>query len=74
MFSAKGLAGIQQLMRIALVLLAAGAASGQHLVFAHYMVTKQGYQADTDPTQEAKIAAYEREIRQAQASASTDLL
>lgn len=40
----------------------------QRLVFAHYMVTNQDYQADTDPTQELKIASYEREIRQAQAA------
>jgi CARDB len=42
-------------------------AQAQRLVFAHYMVTNQDYQGDTDPTQEAKIAAYEREIQQAQA-------
>ncbi len=35
------------------------------MVFAHYMLTNQDYQADNDPTQEAKIAAYEREIEQA---------
>ena len=40
----------------------------QRLVFAHYMVTNQDYQADTDPTQELKIAAYQREIREAQAA------
>ena len=38
------------------------------LVFAHYMVTNQDYQGNTDPTQEAKIAACEREIQQAQAA------
>jgi hypothetical protein len=32
------------------------------------MVTNQHYQGDTDPTQEAKIAAYEKEIKQAQAA------
>jgi hypothetical protein len=37
------------------------------MVFAHYMLTNQDYQADNDPTQEAKIAAYEREIEQARA-------
>jgi hypothetical protein len=42
-------------------------AQAQRLVLAHYMVTNQDYQGDTDPTQEAKIAAYEREIQQAQA-------
>lgn len=39
----------------------------QRMVFAHYMLTNQDYQADNDPTQEAKIAAYEREIEQARA-------
>ncbi|HEY4011569.1 MAG TPA: endo-1,3-alpha-glucanase family glycosylhydrolase [Acidobacteriaceae bacterium] len=39
----------------------------QRMVFAHYMLTNQDYQADDDPTQEKKIAAYEREIEQAQA-------
>lgn len=43
-------------------------AFAQRLVFAHYMVTNQDYQGNTDPTQEAKIAAYEREIQQAQAA------
>lgn len=38
------------------------------MVFAHYLVTNQDYQGDTDATQEAKIAAYEKEIRQAQAA------
>lgn len=47
------------------VVLAAGPASAQRKVFAHYMLTNQDYQADTDPTQEAKIAAYEREILEA---------
>ena len=36
-------------------------------VFAHYMVTNEDYQDDSDPTQEKKIASYQREIRQAQA-------
>ena len=40
-------------------------ASGQRMVFAHYMLTNQDYQGDS--SQEAKIAAYEREIQQAQA-------
>jgi len=31
------------------------------------MLTNQDYQADNDPTQEKKIAAYEREIEQARA-------
>ena len=43
-------------------------AQAQRMVFAHYMVTNQDYQGNTDPTQEAKIAAYEREIQQAQAA------
>ena len=43
-------------------------AFAQRLVFAHYMVTNQDYQGNTDPTQEAKISAYEREIQQAQAA------
>ena len=43
-------------------------AHAQRLVFAHYMVTNQDYQGNTDPTQEAKVAAYEREIQQAQAA------
>lgn len=59
-------------VRFALVfgvcLLAAVHAPAQRLVFAHYMLTNQDYQADSDPTQELKIAAYEREIRQAQAA------
>jgi len=51
------------------VLLSCGVtpAQAQKRVFAHYMVTNQDYQGDTDPTGEAKIAAYEREIQQAQA-------
>ena len=43
-------------------------AFAQRMVFAHYMVTNQDYQGNTDPTQELKIAAYEREIQQAQAA------
>ena len=43
-------------------------ALAQRMVFAHYMVTNQDYQGSSDPTQEAKIAAYEREIQQAQAA------
>lgn len=50
---------------LALLLSAAGLHGQQRLVFAHYMLTNQDYQGDTG--QEAKIAAYEREIRQAQA-------
>ena len=44
------------------------ALAAQRMVFAHYMVTNQDYQGNSDPTQEAKIAAYEREIQQAQAA------
>src|SRR3984957_6049500 len=44
-----------------------GLAPAQRMVFAHYMLTNQDYQGDTDPTQELKIASYEREIREAQA-------
>ena len=43
-------------------------AKAQRTVFAHYMVTNQDYQADTDSTQEAKILAYQREIKEAQAA------
>src|ERR1700744_5454431 len=54
-----------------LLLLASGLAvtpaQAQRMVFAHYMLTNQDYQGDTDPTQELKITAYEREIREAQA-------
>ncbi len=52
---------------IILLLFVSRNASGERLVFAHYMLTNQDYQADTDATQELKIAAYEREIKQAQA-------
>lgn len=44
-----------------------GRAEAQRLVFAHYMLTNQDYQDDSDPTHEAKIASYEREIEQARA-------
>jgi glucan endo-1,3-alpha-glucosidase len=52
---------------ICAILLAAPCAPAQRLVFAHYMLTNQDYQGDSDPTQELKIASYEREIREAQA-------
>ena len=42
-------------------------APAQRLVFAHYMLANQDYQGDSDASQELKIAAYEREIREAQA-------
>src|ERR1700679_3302743 len=48
-----------------LLLLAPGLAPAQRMVFAHYMLTNQDYQGDTDPTQKQKIASYEREIREA---------
>ena len=51
----------------ALLLLVPGLAPAQRMVFAHYMLTNQDYQGDTDPAQELKIASYEREIREAQA-------
>jgi hypothetical protein len=40
-------------------------AHAKRMVFAHYMLTNQDYQSDS--SQEAKIAAYEREILQARA-------
>jgi len=43
-------------------------AYSQKTVFAHYLLTNQDYQGDTDSTQELKIAAYEKEIKQAQAA------
>lgn len=52
---------------ICAILLSATVAPAQRMVFAHYMLTNQDYQGDSDPTQELKIAAYEREIREAQA-------
>ncbi len=54
-------------LALALLLLAPASARAQRMVFAHYMLTNQDYQGDTDPTQERKIDAYEREILQAQA-------
>ena len=42
-------------------------AQQNHMVFAHYMVTNQDYVADDGHNQEAKIAAYQREMQQAQA-------
>jgi glucan endo-1,3-alpha-glucosidase len=51
----------------ALLLAGASCHAQQRMVFAHYMLANQDYQGDTDPTQEAKIASYEREIREAQA-------
>ena len=47
--------------------LALRAGAQHHVVFAHYMVTNQDYLADTGANEEAKIAAYAREIQQAQA-------
>lgn len=44
---------------------ASQAAHAKRMVFAHYMLTNQDYQGNT--SQEAKIAAYEREILQARA-------
>jgi len=50
-----------------LLLFASANGPAQRLVFAHYMLTNQDYQAGDDPTQEKKIAAYELEIEQAHA-------
>jgi glucan endo-1,3-alpha-glucosidase len=50
-----------------LLAVATSASAQRRMVFAHYMLTNQDYQGDDDPTQERKIAAYEREIREAQA-------
>ena len=50
------------------LLFAAVRTPAQRLVFAHYMLTNQDYQGDSDPAQELKIASYEREIREAQAT------
>ncbi len=44
-----------------------GHAQAQRTVFAHYMLTNQDYLAEDGANQEAKIAAYSKEIRQAQA-------
>jgi glucan endo-1,3-alpha-glucosidase len=52
---------------LAILLLTSRVVLAQRMVFAHYMLTNQDYQGDTDPTQELKITAYEREIREAQA-------
>jgi len=50
----------------AMLFFACTSASAQKMVFAHYMVTNQDYQSD-DTSGSAKIAAYEKEIQQAQA-------
>ncbi len=42
-------------------------AQSRRMVFAHYMVTNQDYQGNTDPTGEVKVRAYMKEIQQAQA-------
>jgi hypothetical protein len=52
---------------LCVLLFAAACVPAQRLVFAHYMLTNQDCQGDSDPTQELKIASYEREIREAQA-------
>ena len=49
-------------------LTAAKTCAAQRMVFAHYMLTNQDYQDDSDPTQELKVKAYQREIQQAQAA------
>jgi hypothetical protein len=55
-------------LRLALLLTLAIAPSlrAQRMVFAHYMLANRDY-APNDPTGEGDIAAYQREIRQAQA-------
>ncbi|HSY02029.1 MAG TPA: endo-1,3-alpha-glucanase family glycosylhydrolase [Acidobacteriaceae bacterium] len=53
------------LVLLALSLLAGTQVQAQRMVFAHYMLTNQDYQGNT--SQEAKIAAYEREIKEARA-------
>jgi glucan endo-1,3-alpha-glucosidase len=58
---------VRSAMSICAVLCAALPAPAQRLVFAHYMLTNQDYQGDSDPTQQLKVASYEREIREAQA-------
>jgi len=52
---------------IAILITSAAPSHAQRTVFAHYMITNQDYQGDTDPTGEAKISSYEMEIQQAQA-------
>lgn len=48
------------------VFLSRAAGDAQRVIFAHYMLANQDYAAD-DPSGERNIAAYEREIQQAQA-------
>ena len=52
---------------VALSLCLSCRAQPQRMVFAHYMVTNQDYVGDNAHNDEAKIAGYERDIRQAQA-------
>src|SRR5882757_7409408 len=47
--------------------LSCATASAQHMVFAHYMLANQDPAAGADPTGEAAILAYQRDIRQAEA-------
>jgi glucan endo-1,3-alpha-glucosidase len=47
---------------------APGKIEAEKKVFAHYMLTNQDYQGNTDPTGELKVQAYEKEIQQAQAA------
>ncbi len=60
-------AGFRIFAALLLLVSASSAPAQQRMVFAHYMLTNQDYRGDDDPTQERKIAAYEREIREAQA-------
>jgi glucan endo-1,3-alpha-glucosidase len=67
----QGRSGSLRARLVTVLILALGGcapAFAQKMVFAHYMVTNQDYQGNTDPTQELKIAAHEREIQQAQAA------
>lgn len=60
--------GLGVFLYVAVVVCGCGCASAaaQRMVFAHYLLANQDYAAE-DPTGERKIAAYEREIREAQA-------
>ena len=71
MTSRRQRAGLFRPLFVSIAVLSMGCTSAVHcaaqrMVFAHYMLTNQDYQADDDPSQERKIAAYEKEIKQAQ--------
>lgn len=61
------------LLCIALTLCPLAPAQHQRMVFAHYMVTNQDYLGGNGHNEEAKIVAYEREIREHKPSASMAL-